>query len=151
VALPGPRIGSLIWFQYLWSRDADAGEKFGRKLRRCLVLNKVERSPGGPVTVIVAPITHRRPVDSFTSIEISATDAAALRLDSDVSWIIVDDINYFTWIGPDVELDPSSGTYEAGFIAPVLFQSVIEKFAELKRLGRAKLVARDDKPATGRA
>jgi hypothetical protein len=71
-----------------------------------------------------------------------------LGLDSQASWIIVDDINYFTWVGPDVEQD-SSGTYEVGFLSPALFQKVIEKYNELRRLRRAKFIPRDDKPATG--
>jgi len=84
---------------------------------------------------MLAPITHRKPDDTFTAVEISAADALALRLDNQTSWIIVDDINYFTWMGPDVELDQSSGTYEVGFLAPDLFLRVTERFKELRRHG----------------
>jgi hypothetical protein len=100
---------------------------------------------------MVAPITHVEPNDASSGGEISAADAAALGLDSRTSWIIVDEYNYFTWIGPDVEQDLSTGDYEVGFLAPVLFRQVTERFIELRRLRRAKFVPRDDKPADGDA
>jgi hypothetical protein len=148
--VPGPRIGSLIWFRYLWAIDANAGQIFGKKLRRCVVIGKVQHVPDGPVKVMVAPITHLKPDDTFVAIEVSAEDAIALRLDNETSWIIVDDINYFTWVGPDIEQDQNTGAYEVGFLAPSLFQRVTEKFNELTQLRRTKFIARDDKPSTGK-
>ena len=95
------------------------------------------------------PITHTKPDDTSSAIEISADDASALGLDSQTSWIIVDDINYFTWVGPDVEQNRTTGDYEVGFLAPDLLLRVTEKFKELRRLRRIRYIPRDDKPATG--
>jgi hypothetical protein len=109
------------------------------------VLASDQKEPNGPVTVMVAPITHRKPDDKFSAVEISTEDAAALKLDDTTSWVIVDDVNYFTWVGPDVDTDHQTGNYEVGFLAPTLFSKITQKFQELNRLGRLRAVGRDDR------
>jgi hypothetical protein len=92
---------------------------------------------------VVAPITHTEPEDLSVAVEISAADAAVLGLDTETSWVIVDDLNYFTWIGYDVLENPATGTYEYRYLAPDLFNQLTEKFKELRKLGRLKPTSRD--------
>ncbi len=94
------------------------------------------------------PITHEEPNDLSTAVEISTEDAMLLGLDDRTSWIICDELNYFTWIGPDVEQNHSTGDYEVGFLAPALFRQAAERFGELRRQMRVRYIPRDDKPAT---
>jgi hypothetical protein len=144
VAIPTPNKGALIWFSYLWAKDYLAGQIHGRKTRRCIVLASSQSAPPyGPVRVVVCPITHTEPEDLSTAIEISLSDAVACGLDDCTSWVIVNDVNHFIWPGYDTEADWTTGVYEIGHLAPLLFDQITERFRELRKLGRLKAVSRD--------
>jgi hypothetical protein len=111
------------------------------------------RTPGAGETVLVAPITHTDPGDPAISVEITAADAAGLGLDDRTSWIIIDidELNYFIWIGYDVEPDRVTGQYEICMLQSNLRREAQSKFAELRRLRKIKAVPRDEKTATSTA
>ncbi len=113
------------------------------------MLNNTTKETDGSIQIAVMPITHLKPDDTSTAIEISAAEAVALSLDSETSWIIANDINYFTWVGPDVEQNLATGDYEVGFLAPDLLRRVAEKFKVLRQLRRIRYIPRDDKTANG--
>lgn len=52
--------------------------------------------------LLVAPVTHSVPASSAVAIEIPANVKRDLGLDRERSWIMVTEVNRFTWPGPDV-------------------------------------------------
>lgn len=135
---PKPRPGLVIRYSYLWEREATAGQEEGTKDRPCAIVLVVLRAGNHPV-VRVLPITHTAPTDPEGALEVPGPTKLRLGLDSERSWVIIDEANDFIWPGPDlrpaVSGDPSSVAYgmlPPGFMA-VLRQRLSARYKE-KRL-----------------
>jgi PemK-like, MazF-like toxin of type II toxin-antitoxin system len=100
----------------------------GRKNRPCAIVLVSQRTEDGPPTVTVAPITHRAPRDPSVAVELPQAVKRHLRLDSERSWIMLDDFNVFSWPGFDLVPAPgTTGKYEYGLLPPGLFRPIIER------------------------
>lgn len=97
---PVPRPGLVIRYSYLWEREALAGQEEGVKDRPCAIIVVLLREGEHPV-VRVLPVTHATPLDSTTALEIPQLTKRRLGLDSERSWVILDEANDFIWPGPD--------------------------------------------------
>jgi hypothetical protein len=77
----------------------------------------------GRYRVHVLPITHR-PAEPSRSVAISEKVKRHLGLDRDASWIVLDEVNEFTW--PGVDLRPVSrlkpGVWTFGVLPAELFE-----------------------------
>jgi hypothetical protein len=130
VALPEPKPGLVIRYDYLWSHEAAAGRDQGKERPACLVA--ASDSSLRPKFVVILPITHAPPDDDTVGIEIPAKVKEALGLDEAPSWVIVSEYNVDEW--PNGGLAPLPGrpdVFSYGFIPPRLFAKVKEKFLEL--------------------
>jgi GNAT superfamily N-acetyltransferase len=94
--------GLVIRYAYLWRSDAAPGLEEGTKDRPCAVL--AIRRAGEQIRVVVAPITHRPPSHTNAAVEIPAQTKERLQLDHERSWVVTDEVNIFTWPGPDLRL-----------------------------------------------
>ncbi len=147
---PAPQPGLVISYAYLWSDEAEQGMVEGRKDRPCaIVIAREDPGEAGRQQVAVVPITHTPPHDPDAAIEIPARVKQHLGLDSDPSWVILDELNVFTWPGYDLRPirrgDPSVAY---GFLPPKFFDSLIAKFTELSDRDEVERTSRDD-PAEG--
>ncbi len=87
---------------------------------------------------------HTHP-DPDTAIEIPQRVAEHLGLDSDQSWVVLEDVNVFTWPGYDLRQIPRQpGKYDYGLLPPEFFETIITRFAELRRDGQLAETSRDD-------
>lgn len=139
--LPEPRPGLVIRCDYLWSREAAAGQDQGKERPACLVA--AMDSVASPRFVVILPITHTPPDKDTVGVEIPAKVRQALGLDDAPSWVIVSDHNVDEW--PNGGLAPVPGrpdTYGYGFIPPGLFDKVKAKFLEQSGQGRSSGVRR---------
>jgi len=130
VALPEPKPGLVIRYDYLWSREAAAGRDQGKERPACLVA--ASDSSLRPRFVVILPITHAPPGDDTAGIEIPARVGQALGLDEAPSWVVVSEYNVDEW--PNGGLAPLPGrpdVFSYGFIRPRLFARVKDKFLEL--------------------
>jgi hypothetical protein len=148
-ALPEPKVGLVISYSYLWSEEAAQGHVEGRKTRPCAIILVVESLPTAESDkgrqVAVVPITHFPPNNPNVAVEIPARVKQHLGLDSERSWIIVDELNVFAW--PGYDLRPISryvDRVEYGFLPPKLFDQVINKFSELYAKHEVSETSRDD-------
>jgi len=69
-----------------------------------------------------------------------------LGLDSERSWVIVSEGNNFTWPGPDLRFLPGQGLETAayGFLPPLVFRAVRDKFLARYQERRTNLTQRDE-------
>jgi hypothetical protein len=145
---PEPKAGLVVSYAYLWSEELEKGQTEGRKDRPCAIILAVEHTePDGNKRkrVAVAPITHSPPSDPNTAIEIPLRVKQYLRLDSERSWIVLDEINEFMW--PGFDLRPVKGDdsrVEYGLLPPKLFEQLISKFTELHASQKVARVSRDE-------
>ncbi len=135
----------VIRFSYLWKREADAGREEGVKDRPCAVVLAVEGREGH-LRVIVLPITHSPPQPPDEGIELPQPTKTRLGLDSERSWVIVSEGNNFTWPGPDLRFLPGQGLETAayGFLPPLVFRAVRDKFLARYQERRTNLTQRDE-------
>jgi hypothetical protein len=143
MVVPEPECGLVISYSYLWRKEYEEEKVEGLKNRPCAIILVVRNEDGGK-KVTVAPITHTMPVDPAVAIEIPAKVKTHLGLiDSENSWIILDDFNVFAWPGYDLRtLAGKPGCYDYGFLPPVFFKHIVSKILELRHQAKG-ITSRD--------
>lgn len=143
--LPDPKPGLVIRYAYLWHDEHIQGREEGRKDRPCAVILSTVREQGETV-VTVAPITHTPPRSSVEAVEIPRVTKQRLGLDADQSWVVVSEINRFSWPGPDIRLiDPRKpGEYAYGYLPPRLFTTIKHSLVTLAKALKLKTVHRSE-------
>ena len=145
---PEPQVGLVISYSYLWSEEAERGQIEGRKDRPCAIIVALEHAISETAhrkQVAVVPITHSPPRHLASSLEIPPRVKAHLGLDSERSWVILDDVNVFIWPGYDLRpIKSRGGRIDYGFLPPRLFDQLIEKFKALASQGKIDHTSRDE-------
>ena len=132
MALPDPKPGLIVRYDYLWTHEAAAGRDQGKTRPACLI---AATDPAVvPRYVVLLPIIHTPPAGDTVGIEVPARVRQALDLDDTPSWVIVSEHNIDEW--PNGGLSPLAGrpdTFSYGFIPPGLFTRIKIRFLELAR------------------
>ncbi len=142
---PDPQPGLVIRYAYLWEREAASGREEGAKDRPCAVVVTF-MDEGGRKRVYALPITHTAPIYADDAIEIPAVVKTRLRLDSERSWIVLNEANVFGWPGPDLRFLPGMGPESSayGFLPPTFFRVVLARFLQAARGGTAAVIGRTE-------
>lgn len=144
MALPKPEPGLVIPYTFLWRLERDQGHLEGRKVRPAVIVLSVSQSPDGPQRVTVAAITHTPPSVASEAVEIPRRVKEALGLDLDRSWVVLTEVNQFTWPGFDLRPVPGrTDTFAYGFLPPRLFDQVIAGMLEMAAQRRLARTSRD--------
>lgn len=144
MSLPTPEPGLVISYAYLWRHEYRKGQEEGRKVRPSVIVLAVQSPSGDAPRVTVAPITHTPPAKDGEAIELPPRVKQALSLDADRSWIILDEVNQFTWPGYDIRPVPGSkDRFAYGFIPPKLYDIIIGRILELAAARRVAETLRD--------
>jgi hypothetical protein len=141
VALPEPKPGLIIRYDYLWVEEAVAGRDQGKDRPACLVATS--DSPSRPRFVVILPITHSPPAGDTIGIQIPPRVRQAVGLDDEPCWVIVSEHNVDEW--PNAGLQPvrgRPGVFSYGFVPPRLFAEIKRKFLDLTRRNRSTRVRR---------
>ena len=141
MALPDPKPGLVIRYDYLWTHEAATGRDQGKTRPTCLI---AATDPAVlPRHVVLLPITHARPAGDTVGIEIPLPVRQALGLDDTRRWVIVSEHNVDEW--PNAGLSPLPGlpdVFSYGFIPPGLFAQIKARFLELARAKKSRPVRR---------
>ncbi len=141
MALPDPKPGLVVRYDYLWTHDAAAGRHQGKTRPTCLIA--ATDTAVRPRYVVLLPITHTPPAGDVAGIEIPTRVREALGLDDAPSWVIVSEHNIDEW--PNAWLSPLPGlpdVFTYGFIPPGLFAQIKARFLELARAKESRAVRR---------
>jgi hypothetical protein len=141
VALPEPKPGLVVRYDYLWTHEAAAGRDQGKDRPACLVA--ATDGSVRPRYVVLLPITHTPPAGNTVGVEIALKVKQALGLDDERSWVIVSEHNIDEW--PNAGLLPvpgDPGSFAYGFIPPGLFKQIKARFLELARQKKTQAVRR---------
>ena len=141
IRLPDPIPGLVIRYAYLWRDEALRRREEGTKYRPAVVVLVASQDGDNGTTVLVAPITHRRPSDPDAGVAIPSQTGARLGLDADQSWIIVSELNRFQWPGPDLRpVGPGQSAY--GHLPAGLFRKLRARLLSLLARGDLTQVRR---------
>lgn len=141
MALPDPKPGLVVRYDYLWSREAAAGRDQGKNRPACLVA--ASDGLANPRYVVLLPITHSPPDADTIGIEIPPRVKQAIGLDEAPSWVIVSEHNIDEWPNGGLSALPGrSGVFSYGFIPPGLFAEIKAGFLRLAREKKSGAVRR---------
>ena len=141
MALPEPKPGLVIRYDYLWADEAAAGRDAGKDRPACLIA--ASDATVSPRFVVILPITPARPLVGTVAIEIPPNVRRALGLDDAASWVVVSEHNVDEWPNAGVvPLPGRPGVFGYGFIPPGLFAQIKRRFLELADEGRSERVKR---------
>lgn len=97
---PTAPIGSLIAYEFLWSSQSNTRED-GAKVYPTAVI--IVRTDIGPRPLVYAlGISHKPPLPDERAMEVPPKLARHLGLDDRQMWIYTNQLNVFTWPGPDL-------------------------------------------------
>jgi hypothetical protein len=130
MALPEPKPGLVIRYDYLWADDAAVGRDAGKDRPACLVA--ASDAAIDPRIVVILPITHSYPRDTI-AVEIPPKVRVAIGLDDAPSWVIVSEYNLETWPNGLTVIPGRPGTFAYGFVPPNLFAQIKAKFLEVAK------------------
>lgn len=143
MAFPVPEPGLVISYSYLWRYEHQTGKQEGRKHRPAVIVLSIEKQDETRI-VTVAPVTHIKPRDLMSCVEIPPSVKQYLGLDHQKSWVILNEVNQFAW--PGYDLTPVPGTknkFEYGFLPPKLFDIIKAGVLDLIIKRRAGVTNRD--------
>lgn len=141
MALPSPEPGLVIRYSYLWKQERDLGLDEGPKDRPCAIIMSVEDTRGNK-RVGVCPVTHTQPISPGEGVAIPIQTARRLGLDDEPCWIMVSEINTFSWPGHDIRPDRDDDVTN-GFLPPRLYEEVRKRLIANAERGKLGAVGRD--------
>ena len=138
-----PEEGAVIRYSFLWSHEYKAGRSEGSKDRACVVV-----MTSGTGRVLLAPITSH-PREGSTAIDLPLVIKRRLGLDERRSWVIVSELNRFTWPGFDIRAVPGKtpSTCSYGHIPAGLLLQIRSTIDHLARKRLIRPIERDEGPS----
>jgi hypothetical protein len=144
MTIPDPQLGLVLSYAYLWHYEHRAGREEGNKNRPCVIVLAQRMADDGAIMVRVAPVTHSSPDNPAKAFELPTAVKRHLGLDAERSWVILDEVNEFTWPGFDLRPVPHApNSFAYGFLPPRLFALLLTKQAEAWKQGLGKATPRD--------
>jgi hypothetical protein len=145
MAIPAPQLGLVLSYGYVWHHEHRAGQEEGIKNRPCVIVLSIQHpADGSAVLVRVAPVTHSPPDNPAAAFELPPAVKRHLGLDEERSWVILDEVNEFTWPGFDLRPVPRAPErFAYGFLPPRLFDQLITQMTALWGRGLGKSIPRD--------
>jgi hypothetical protein len=142
MALPDPEPGLVISDNDLWHHEHNSGRDEGTKSRPCVIVLAMEGQADGTILVRVVPVTHSPPRLPEVALEIPASVKRHLGLEDARSWVILDEVNEFAWLGFDLApYHPYATPY--GLLPARLFERLVVKLARVWSEGQGKITLRD--------
>ena len=143
--IPAPKPAQVIRYAYLWADEHAAGRDEGTKDRPAAVV-LVLQGPADHPRVAVVPITHSAPSVGSDALEIPTAIKRHLGLDDQPSWIVLTELNLFTWPGPDLR---PAGAQDAetmlyGYLPAGFFRLVRDRLTANIRASRVTQVPRTE-------
>ena len=136
MALPEPKPGLVIRYDYLWADEAEAGRDTSKDRPACLIA--ASDATANPRFVVILPITHSRPRAGTAAVEIPRKVCAAIGLDGAASWVIVSEHNVEEWPNGLTAIPRRPGVFAYGFIPPGLFAQIKARFLAVAKQRRVR-------------
>jgi hypothetical protein len=142
-----PPIGNLVAYEYLWLSQRNAREDGAKVYPVALIFAK--RIVASVTMAYAIGMSHKPPDASEKAIEVPRKLKRHLGLDEEPSWMYTDQLNEFTWPGPDLrpavwlsKLPSARASCVIGALPRNWFALVKQDVIENLKLKRANIVRR---------
>jgi hypothetical protein len=136
MTIPTPEKGLVIRYAFLWSDEFEAGRLEGRKDRPCAIL-MARTDDAGETRVLVVPVTHSPPAVGQNCLALTPAEREIAGLDEQPAWVVLDEINRFTWPGYDLRKVPGTDRYHYGRLPEPTFRRIVKAIRDLDTAKRA--------------
>lgn len=140
--LPDPRPGLVVRYAFLWSREHGQGATEAAKDRPCAILVARRVADTGATLVAVLPITHTPPGTSpaggaAAHLKLTARECQNVGLDGADHWVVLNEVNRFTWPGYDLRTIPGTDRYDYGGLPRATFERIVKALVALDAARKA--------------
>jgi len=145
VAIPKPKNGLVIRYDFLWGEELREGRDTGKD-RPCTIVVSSKPDESGAQTIRVAPITHTPPDRDADAVELHPQTCQRLGLDDDRMWIKTDELNKFTWDEGRVPVGMTpvaKGQWAYGVLPSDTYNKMLESIIEHQRERKIEITDRD--------
>lgn len=142
-----PPIGNIVAYEYLWHSKVKSREDGAKVYPTALILSKAVDF--GSQAVYALGISHMEPPPNRRALEVPPKLRRWIGLDNDPQWIYTDEVNIFTWPGPDLrpaqwisQRELQEDTCVLGVLPYDWYSTVAKHLAESYRMGMVRVVKR---------
>jgi len=126
MALPKPRPGLVVGYDFLFREQADAGMENAGKPHPAAIILVVEEDVQARVSLLAISHSPPRSGDEAYRLKLTAAECRQMGLDSGDHWINLRDINSFDWPGYDLARSAPGGAYVYGTMSKQTFVRIVE-------------------------
>ncbi len=121
MALPKPRPGLVIGYDFLFREQADAGMENASKPHPAAIVIVSRQEVQTRVSLVAISHAPPSPGQANHYLKLTSTECRQMGLDSEEHWINLRDINSFDWPGYDLAQTAPGGDYVYGIMSKATF------------------------------
>ena len=140
MALPEPRPGLVVGYDFLFREQADAGMENASKPHPAAVVIVTRREVQTRVSLVAISHAPPSPGQARNYLKLTPAECRQMGLDSGDHWINLRDINSFDWPGYDLARTAPGGGYVYGRMSRGTFIRLVEA---MKTCAGRRVIPRD--------
>ena len=141
MALPEPRPGLVIGYDFLFREQADAGMENASKPHPAAIVIVTKQDVQTRVSLVAISHSPPRSGQAHHHMKLAPSECRQMGLDSGDHWVNLRDINSFDWPGYDLARIAPDGGYVYGRMSKGTFVRLVEA---LKICAGRRVIARDE-------
>jgi hypothetical protein len=126
MALPEPRPGLVVGYDFLFREQADAGLETPGKPHPAAIILVVRQEVQTRVSLVAISHAPPSPGDAPFRMKLTPAECRQMGLDAADHWINLRDINAFDWPGYDLVRSAPGGGYVYGRMPKATFVRLVE-------------------------
>ncbi len=140
MALPTPRPGLVVGYDFLYREQADAGTENAGKPHPAAIILVVKEDVQTRVSLLAISHSPPRSGEEPYRLKLTAAECRQMGVDSGDHWVNLQDINAFDWPGYDLVRSARGGSYVYGTMSKATFKRIV---TALKACAGRRLITRD--------
>lgn len=125
MALPKPRPGLVVGYDFLFREQADAGMENAGKPHPAAIVLVVKHDVQTRVSLVAISHSPPSPSEAPYRLKLTPAECREMGLDAGNHWVNVRDVNSFDWPGYDLVRSAPGGSYTYGRMSKGTFARIV--------------------------
>jgi hypothetical protein len=126
MALPKPRPGLVVGYDFLFREQADAGMENASKPHPAAIVLVVKHDVQTRVSLVAISHSPPSPSEAPYRLKLTPAECREMGLDAGNHWVNLRDINSFDWPGYDLVRSAPGESYTYGIMSKGTFARIVE-------------------------